>query len=105
MTGRERLPNRRASYSFAFELGGLHYTCTYSCFGDGRLAEVFLQNHKPSSQSDVNAREAAVAVSLALQYGAPAAVIQAALLRNPDGSASSPVGHAIDRIIKMGTAS
>ena len=69
MSGRERLPNRRASSIFEFEINGLRYTASISRFADGRIAEIFLQNHKPGSQSDSNARDAAVASSLALQFG------------------------------------
>jgi hypothetical protein len=39
---------------------------------DGRPAEVFLQNHRPGSQSDANARDAAVAASLATAANKPA---------------------------------
>ena len=43
MTTRTRLPNCRASESFEFELDRLHYTASFSRFGDGRVAEVFLK--------------------------------------------------------------
>ena len=33
---RERLPNRRASESFSFEVNGLRFTATVSRFSDGR---------------------------------------------------------------------
>jgi hypothetical protein len=56
VTPRERLPNRRASIVFELELHGLRYTAGVSHFADGRPAEIFLQNHKPGSQSDANAR-------------------------------------------------
>jgi hypothetical protein len=95
---RERLPNRRASITFELELHGLRYTASFSYFADGRLAEVFLQNHKPGSQSDSNARDAAVAASLALQFGCPLHVLQRAVLRNPKGHPSTPLGAALDVI-------
>jgi hypothetical protein len=65
---RERLPARRASTTFSFESASLHYTATISRFGDGCVEEIFLSNTKPSSQSDVNARDAGVAASLASQH-------------------------------------
>jgi hypothetical protein len=95
---RERLPNRRASANFDFEIGGLHYTATYSCFADGRVGEIFLQNHKAGSQSDANARESAIAASLALQHGCPLEALRGAVLRNANGTASCPLGHALDLI-------
>jgi hypothetical protein len=98
MSERERLPNRRLSVTFEFETHGLRYVCSHSRFADGRLAEVFLQNHKPGSQSDSNAREAAIMCSIALQYGAPVDVLRKAALRNADNTASTPLGHALDLI-------
>ena len=98
MTDRERLPARRGSTTFDFEVAGLHYTASFSRFSDGRIAEIFLSNTKPSSQSDANARDAAVAASLALQFGCPLATLQRAVLRDENGNASTPLGAAIDLI-------
>ena len=98
MTERRRLSNRRASETFSFEVAGLRYTCTFSKFGSGELAELFLQNSKPSSQSDTNARDSAVAASLALQFCCPLEVLRGAVLRNSQGEASSPLGVALDLI-------
>ena len=95
---RQRLANRRASTTFELETAGLRYSCTVSRFPDGRLAEVFLQNHKPGSQSDSNARDAAVAASLALQYGCPLEVLKRALLRDSQDRPSTPLGAAVDAI-------
>jgi ribonucleoside-diphosphate reductase alpha chain len=95
---RERLPNRRASTTFELELHGLRYTASFSRFADDRIGEVFLQNHKPGSQSDSNARDAAVAASLALQHGCPLEVLQRAVLRDSEGRASTPLGAALDAI-------
>ena len=98
MNERERLRNRRRSETFTLELHGLHYVASFSRFDDGRVAEVFLQDHKPGSQSDSNARDAAVAASLALQFGCPLDVLRRALLRDAHGNASTPLGAALDVI-------
>jgi hypothetical protein len=98
MSARERLPNRRLAETFQLEVGGLRYTCTVGRFLDGRVAEIFLSNTKPSSQSDVNARDAAVAASLAFQFGCPLEVLRRALLRDPAGRPSTPLGAALDVI-------
>jgi len=98
MTSRERLRNRRRSETFTFELHGLHCVASFSRFDDGRIAEVFLQSHKPASQSDANARDSAIAASLALQYGCPLDVLRRALLRDAHGNASTPLGAALDLI-------
>lgn len=52
--------------------------------------------------SDSNARDAAVAASLALQHGCSLRVLQRAVLREEDGSPSTPLGMAIDLIIADG---
>jgi len=98
MTARQCLPNRRASSTFELELCGLRYTATVSRFADGRPAEIFLQNHKPGSQSDANARDSAVAASLALQFGCPLETLQRAVLRDAAGRPSTPLGAALDAI-------
>jgi hypothetical protein len=97
-SNRERLPNRRASTTFKLEVGGLHYVATVSRFSDGRLAEIFLSNHKSNSSADTAARDAAIACSIALQYGAPLEVIRQALCRDSQGRASGPLGTALDLI-------
>jgi ribonucleoside-diphosphate reductase alpha chain len=100
MSDRERLPNRRLSESFSFELNNLRYMATISRFGDGRVGEVFLTNTKPSSQSDVNARDASIAASLALQHGCTVDELRRAVLRDSQGRPSSPLGAALDKIDK-----
>lgn len=101
MNFRECLPSRRASVTFEFEHSGLAYTCTFSCFGDGRQGEIFLQNYKGGSGADVTARECAIAASLALQHGCSVQTLQCALLRNPDGTAAGALGRAIDLVVRV----
>lgn len=69
---------------------GLKYTATVSWF-DGRLAEVFVGNHKCAC-----AKDAGVVASLALQQGVPLEVIRKALLRDLHGRPSTPIGVALD---------
>ncbi len=99
--GRQRLPDRRASISFTFEVAGLTYTCTYSRFADGTIGELFLSNHKSNSSADVGARDVAITASIALQYGAEIEVIRRALSRNSDGSASGVIGAVLDKIAEQ----
>lgn len=99
--GRERLANRRGSISFNFEHRGLGgYRLTYSQFSDGRVAEVFLNNHRTNSAADVDARDAAIILSFALQYGADLAAIGKALSRDPRGAPSGVMGTAVDLLLK-----
>ena len=96
LSKRERLPNRRLSESFAFELEGLRFTATISRFEDGRVAELFLNNHKAGNQADTNARDAAILLSIALQHGAGLESIRKALCRDSAGLPLSPIGMALD---------
>jgi hypothetical protein len=98
MTARARLPNRRLAETFEIRVGTLRYTVSIGRFVDGRLAEIFISNGKAGSDSDANARDAAIITSIALQYGVPLEVIRHALLRDPRGNASTPLGCALDVI-------
>ena len=51
MTKRRR---RRICETFEIEVGGLRYSATVGRYADGAIGEIFLQNHKPGSQSDSN---------------------------------------------------
>jgi hypothetical protein len=93
---RQRLGNRRLCESFAFELEGLRFTATISRFPDGRIGELFLNNHKSGNQSDTNARDAAIILSFALQHGADIDAIRKALCRDSQGRALGPVAAALD---------
>jgi hypothetical protein len=98
MSARQRLANRRASETFSIECAGLNYVVTVSHFDDGRIAEIFLSNHKAGSAADTAARDSAIVCSLALQHGTPIDVIRKALLRDAQGRPSSPLGCALDLI-------
>jgi len=98
MGHRIRRPNRRRAETLDIEHMGLRYKCTVGRFPDGRIVEIFLSNNKPSSQSDVNARDSAVAASLAFQFGCPLDVLRRALLRDRHGRASTPLGVALDLV-------
>jgi len=98
MVERQRLPNRRANETFALESAGLKYTATISRFDDGRIGEIFLTNHKSGSAADTAARDAAIACSIALQFGADIETIRKALCRDSRGNASGPLGAALDML-------
>jgi hypothetical protein len=98
MTARHRLPNRRSSETFDLVSQDLRFTATVSRFADGRVAEIFLQNHKAGSAAGVNAQDAAVVCSLALQHGVPLETIRRALMRDSRGRASGPLAVTLDLI-------
>jgi hypothetical protein len=62
---REKLPNRREATTFDVEAGGLRYRATIGRYGDGRLAEIFIDMSKVGSDADAAARDCAIATSLA----------------------------------------
>jgi hypothetical protein len=97
---RQQLPNRRFSETFELEVAGLRYTATVGCFPDGRIGEIFLNNHKSNSAADTNARDSAIVCSIALQYGAHIETIRRALCRDSHGNASGPLGEALDVIAR-----
>jgi hypothetical protein len=97
---RDRLPNRRASEVFNLEVGGLKYTASFSRFADGRICELFLNNHRSNSAADSSARDSAIAFSFAVQHGADAEAIWHALSRDAQGRALGPLGVALDIIAR-----
>jgi ribonucleoside-diphosphate reductase alpha chain len=96
MSARKRLSNRRASETFELMAAGLSYRATVSRFDDGRVAEVFLSNHKVGSHADTAARDSAVVCSLALQFGVPLETIRRALMRDSHGRPNGPLGVVLD---------
>jgi hypothetical protein len=98
---RERLDNRRPSITFDFQCGPHHYIATVSYFpGTNQLAEIFLGNGRAGSDVDAAAKDSAVVASIALQHSVPIETISRALLRDPRGNASSPLGQALDILAK-----
>lgn len=98
---RERLRNRRRSENFTFDLDGLKFTATISRYADGRVAELFLNNHKGGNQADTNAHDSAIVLSFALQHGGDIDEIRKALCRDSKGRALSPLGAALDIIAEQ----
>jgi hypothetical protein len=82
----------------SFTCNGQRYIASYGFFEDGRLAEIFIQNSKPGSHSDVSSKDAAILASLGLQYGIPLHAIRRSLLRDGKGNAASPIGCVLDLI-------
>ncbi len=93
---RRRLPNRRAAELFDLSFKGGRYTIGASRFPDGSIAEIFIHSAKAACDLADAARDAAVALSIALQHGTPAAAIRAAVTREADGSPAGIVGAVLD---------
>jgi hypothetical protein len=99
---RSRLPNRREHVSFTFTHAGIRYTAGICRFEDGHLGEIFLNGSKTGTDADTSARDAAIVASIALQSGVASDTIRHALTCNRDGSASGPLGCALDLIAEGG---
>jgi hypothetical protein len=104
MGERQRLSNRRASETFDLEVNGLRYVASIGRYADGRVGEIFLNNHKSNSAADTNARDSAIVCSIALQWGADVEVIRKALCRDSQGRASGPLGAALDILVAEGAS-
>jgi hypothetical protein len=98
MAERERLPRRRRHEVLEFEHVGLRCHAGVGRYADQRVGEIFLNIAKDGSAADVNARDSAIAASLALQHGCDLQVLRHALTRNADGSAAGPLGRLLDLI-------
>jgi hypothetical protein len=100
MTSRQRLQNRRQCESREFTHAGLDFTLAAGFYPDGRIAEIFLSSHKPGSPIEAIARDAAVTVSIALQFGADLETIRQALTKNHDGGPATAIGAAHDALVE-----
>jgi len=98
MTARETLPSRRGAETLDFEHAGHRFSLTVGRFLDGRAAEIFLSSKNIGSPLEAIARDAAVTVSIALQFGADLETIRGALTRDHDGGPATLLGAALDAI-------
>lgn len=102
---REYLLERRLNRTFEFDHlnpdGRVlnHYTATVGFYDDGRVGEVFIGSRKIGTDADVAMKDAAIALSLALQYGCPLQAFQGTFMRRNDGVAESAIGQVVDLII------
>ena len=97
---RERLANRRASLLFDYESMGMPFTASVSHYPDGRIAELFVDNHKAGSSIGTLVRDSAILLSFALQHGADIEAIRRALCRDSQGRALGPIGEALDLLVQ-----
>jgi hypothetical protein len=75
---------------------GLKFTGSVSRFADGRVGELFLDNHKAGSAVGLLVRDLAITFSFAVQHGADPEEIRQALCRDSSGVALGPLGAALD---------
>lgn len=101
--GRERLNPRRPNLSLEFnhinaDGRAFHYTATVGFYEDGRVGEIFLGSTKIGTDTDIAVKDAAIALSLALQYGCPLEVFQRTFMRNARGEPEGPLGTLVDLV-------
>lgn len=93
---RRELPPRRNSSAITFDHEGVEYKIFFSQYEpDGRLAEMFVEVTKTGTSANIFAKECAVILSLALQFGTPQETLYAALPKLQDGSPAGPIGKAL----------
>jgi hypothetical protein len=83
----------------------MNYVASIARYADGRLAEIFLTNHKVGSDADAAAKDSAVVCSIAFQHGVLAETICKALLRDSRDNPSSPLGAALMILLADGESS
>jgi hypothetical protein len=101
MTDRQILPPRRAAETFDLPFGGLNrnHAVTVGYYDDGRLGEVFITGGKSGEAVEAVARDGAVLLSLALQYGVPLETVAGAITRDSQNQPSSIIGAVVDRLL------
>ena len=97
---RKRPPDRRDGELVTFDHDGVPYTAHFSRDEDGNVSELFLNGGKEGSTANVVAKECAVILSIAAQFGVPMTVLGKSLPRLHDGKPAGPVGVALAMIGK-----
>lgn len=98
---RTRLPDRRAAETFTVEFAGRRFDVSIGTDAAGAVAEIFLKGGHSGSELDIMLGDLGVAVSIALQYGAPPDVLARAFLRNEDTTPAGIAAAAMDRATAM----
>jgi hypothetical protein len=98
------LPQRRAGEVLDFEYAQTRFVATIGRYPDGsrpdggRIGEIFLSGAKLDNQTDFYARDLGIAMSFALQYGAPLEALRRAMTRDATGKPQGLGGHVLDLI-------
>ena len=105
---RLKLPNRRAQVVMTLPHpgldGGVLYDVAagYDPAAPGlRLMEVFITAQKTQSAMGISSHDLGTAISIALQYGAPLAVLAGAMARDEHGNPQGIAGAVLDELVKM----
>jgi hypothetical protein len=97
---REVLPNRRSSELISFDHDGILFNGQVSYSEAQKPLEIFLDGGKNGTAVQAVARDSAVAISLALQFGTPLETLRQAMTRTDDGKAAGPIGAFLDLVVQ-----
>ena len=105
---RNKLPARRANEVIEFQhiLANGNSQEYFASIGrnlDGKIAEIFIDMGRQSNEVANLARDAALILSIALQYGVPIEEMRASVGRSENGNPHSVIGTAIDLIAREDT--
>lgn len=94
---REKLPNRRLRTPIEFEHWQKEFKGGAGHYANGEVGEVFLSAGKTGTELQIATCDAAIAASIALQYGATVEELRTAFLREEDGiKPAGPMGKLFD---------
>ena len=96
---RRTLPQRRGSETFDLVFRNQTIAITVGRYADGDLGEIFINVGKSGTDIASVAHDAAVTISLALQYGVDIEVIRHAVGRDGNGAPASILGVVIDALV------
>ena len=101
---RRPLPNRRLSETFKFRFRAQRaaYHVTTGYFPDNTLGEIFLSTNQTGSQTEADARDFAILMSLLLQHGCTLDTIRGAVTREINGDPSTLAGAVTDLLVAKG---
>src|SRR5262245_18121127 len=94
---RNHLPSRRPHELFAFEHWGQKFHAGIGYAGDS-IQEIWLNTGKSGTQAETLARDSAVLISIALQYGVLLSAMRRSIMRDLDGAVSGPIGKLLDML-------
>lgn len=93
---RQHLATRRHHEAFDFRHWGRKFIAGIGRDDRGQIREVWINTGKSGEQMETLARDSAVLISIALQYGVPMEDLRKAIMRDADGNASGPIGKLLD---------
>jgi hypothetical protein len=95
---RRILPQRRTSENFHVRFWNQDFNVTAGRYPDGAIGKIFIDGGKSGQDVQSTARDAAILLSLALQFGATVETIRHAVTRAGNGEAASMMGAIVDKL-------